>query len=274
MTDLDLALNCAILSDLVYEDFGSDKFDKMVRNLGSVIWSTHAHNDSEAALFDMGVGNIYIAFRGTEADSISDWFTDVLLIPVDFRSYGNVHLGFFNALNDIRADIITDLLKLLKNYRDIDIIPRIFVTGHSLGAAMATLFCMDLLDIGIKISKLYTFGSPRVGDEDFCDNFDGAPIRHDRYVNNNDIVAHLPSEYGLALEYRHCGTLNYFKENGELVINPGWLSQTIESIKGIVGDIGELGLDAFKDHALRRGDTGYIPFLKRLKDEQDSEPKS
>ena len=63
MTDLDLALNCAILSDLVYEDFGSDKFDKMVRNLGAVIWSTHAHNDSEAALFDMGVGNIYIAFR-------------------------------------------------------------------------------------------------------------------------------------------------------------------------------------------------------------------
>jgi triacylglycerol lipase len=258
---LDLALRCAILSEIVYEDFSSDHFGQKVRDTGALIWSCHSKENSEGALFDMGLGNIFIAFRGTEADSISDWLTDLLIVPVEFREYGQVHMGFFNALNHIRVDMIADLVKLMKNYKEIDIIPRIFVTGHSLGAAMATLFCLDLLDIGIKVARLFTFGSPRVGDEYFCESFEES-IKHDRFVNNNDVVVHVPPESGTSIDYTHCGTLHYFGEKGGMVIGPSWFSQVVESIKGIVADIGELGLDGFKDHSL----ACYIDALKGLKD--------
>ncbi len=42
------------------------------------------------------------------------------------------------------------------------------VTGHSLGAAIATHCAIDLFtNFGIKDFTLYTFGSPRVGDDAF-----------------------------------------------------------------------------------------------------------
>jgi predicted lipase len=53
------------------------------------------------------------------------------------------------------------------------------VTGHSLGAAIATLTAAHLLaDFNVNPASvsLYTFGSPRVGDRAFADWFDGFGI--------------------------------------------------------------------------------------------------
>ena len=45
---------------------------------------------------------------------------------------------------------------------------KVMVTGHSLGAAIATHCAVDLfMNVGIKDFELYTFGSPRVGDDAF-----------------------------------------------------------------------------------------------------------
>ena len=41
------------------------------------------------------------------------------------------------------------------------------VTGHSLGAALATHAAAHLLVNKVKVTELYTYGSPRVGDPNF-----------------------------------------------------------------------------------------------------------
>ena len=45
----------------------------------------------------------------------------------------------------------------------------LFAIGHSMGAALATICAMDLkFKVGLKDVRLYTFGSPRVGNADFA----------------------------------------------------------------------------------------------------------
>ena len=99
----------------------------------------------------------------------------------------------------------------------------IWITGHSLGAAVGTVFAGQLAgeNIGkpgsVTIGGLYNFGSPRVGDAAFRDLLNGThsdikalgakwqafPII--RVRNNADPVTVIPS-----IGYHHAGTLLYF----------------------------------------------------------------
>jgi hypothetical protein len=81
------------------------------------------------------------------------------------------------------------------------------VTGHSLGAALATLFVMEN-DSRRKfdITTSCTFASPRVGNLEFARAFDQLPIDSWRIVNTLDIVPKLPPHIPLLLEYDHVDT--------------------------------------------------------------------
>jgi hypothetical protein len=63
----------------------------------------------------------------------------------------------------------------------------LLVTGHSLGAALATLAAVDLLP-----DKLITFGSPRVGDANLAGWFNQIAVH--RFVNCCDVVGRVPPE--------------------------------------------------------------------------------
>jgi hypothetical protein len=69
---------------------------------------------------------------------------------------------------------------------------RIWITGHSLGGALAVLAAAVLkFEAGRDIAGLYTYGRPRVGDNAFCEALDAALTgRFFRYVNDQDIVPH------------------------------------------------------------------------------------
>lgn len=81
------------------------------------------------------------------------------------------------------------------------------VAGHSLGAALATLFVMEN-DSKRKfdITTSCTFASPRVGNLEFARAFDQLPIDSWRIVNTLDIVPKLPPHIPLLLEYDHVDT--------------------------------------------------------------------
>ena len=146
---------------------------------------------------------VVLAFRGTEGDDPTDIITDAkfLLEPwqVDGQQVGRVHRGFSEALEYVWAGIVSKLEAL-------DDLP-LLLTGHSLGAALATL-AVSL----VKSATLYTYGSPRVGDADFCSAAMGGVDAH-RYVNCCDLVCKVPPE---ALAYAHYGQLNYIDRSGNV----------------------------------------------------------
>ena len=90
--------------------------------------------------------------------------------------------------------------------------PRIVLTGHSLGAALATLTASYLTQTPLaNMVHLYSFGSPRVGDRVFSERI--TTVNHDRYVNCCDLVTGIPPE---SLGYQHVGTLHYINRLGSI----------------------------------------------------------
>lgn len=111
---------------------------------------------------------------------------------------------------------------------------QLFITGHSLGGALAAVFTAAFVfDNSDKVQPLkdrlgatYTFGQPRVGDYTFSCNFDAALLkvpapaggdkplelltgRYVRVCNTYDIVAHIPPTYGQI--YQHTGAMAYLQ---------------------------------------------------------------
>jgi hypothetical protein len=159
---------------------------------------------------DLG-GQFVLAFRGT--DSFDTWLTDFNVIQVQDESYpGKVHRGFATALGLMWPG----LKERLPAGRPV------WVAGHSLGGALATLAGVRLLAEGYAVPAVYTYGSPRVGDLDFYTGY--RPVNY-RVVNNDDLVPHVPLEtmilavrpFGLRqFTYKHVGTLEYLDRHGKL----------------------------------------------------------
>ena len=146
-------------------------------------------------------GQAILAFRGTQADSFRDLITDATFILENWDRPGRVHSGFSAALSSILAPIESWL-------RDTNP-SRLLLTGHSLGAALATVLAARLAD-GDRPIELVTFGSPRVGDEALVASLGSLIVR--RYVNCTDAVALLPPP----LIYSHVRGLHYIDRDGRI----------------------------------------------------------
>jgi Lipase (class 3) len=136
-----------------------------------------------------------VAFRGTE-QKVGDFATDLDALKVDWPQGGQVHAGFAHALAVARPT----LDGWLKGAQ-----APVYFTGHSLGAALATLAATLY-----PTAALYTFGSPLVGDADFV-----AACKFDahRHVDCCDLVTRVPPE---ALGFQHVGALQYIDRAGNL----------------------------------------------------------
>ena len=125
---------------------------------------------------------VALAFRGTEATSLQDIKADCSATFVPCESGGRVHVGFNDAYEQVAADIQTKLES--EEYAGLPL----FITGHSLGGALATI-AAKRIQHHAGIAACYTFGSPRVGDEDWSE---GMRTIVYRIVNAADCVTMLP----------------------------------------------------------------------------------
>jgi hypothetical protein len=102
------------------------------------------------------------------------------------------------------------------------------VTGHSLGAALATLFVMENKEKNkFDISTVCTFASPRVGNAEFVRQFNLLPLDSWRIVNRQDIVPKVPRHIPVLFDYEHVATLSEFSSAGVVKRNPGcWHSMS------------------------------------------------
>src|SRR4051794_23114502 len=125
---------------------------------------------------------IVVAFRGTA--EVRDFITDAEAWRQNIQDC-QVHHGFYRALVSVHDELTAHLAQLP---------PRpIFITGHSLGGALAMLFAFRLVLPPFPIHGVYTFGQPRVGNRNFANLYDRVqPANTFRFVNEQDIVPRVP----------------------------------------------------------------------------------
>ncbi len=123
-----------------------------------------------------------LAFRGSEPNKVDWLYTDADAKFIKLREgEGRIHRGFYESFLSVKKEAEDAIGKLPAD------LP-LFVTGHSLGGALANVAGMELEQVR-RLAAIYTFGSPRVGDEVWASRM---KVPHYRTVNGRDIVPLLP----------------------------------------------------------------------------------
>jgi hypothetical protein len=140
---------------------------------------------------------IIISFRGSEDAEITMEVVDAItVLPIsEFSGKAKVNQYFYDAFNDIwNAGLKNDFLSLKNANPGYEV----WITGHSLGAAMASLAATTLVTTKVfpadKI-KLVTFGQPRVGDKTYAALIDSLMPYAYRVIHHRDLVSNIPPQF-------------------------------------------------------------------------------
>lgn len=200
------------ISNIVYES--RDGAINLLTRMGATDVKFFDRGGSQGLIASAG-DRIIVAFRGTEPDSIGDWMRDIAVGQRD-RSGGEVHRGFADALDEIWPAMMTEVKRL-----NAERARPVFLTGHSMGGAMATMAALDLADSGLKPRAVYTYGSPVVGDRDFAERYnDAVGDTTYRVVNQTDDVPRLQ-----APGYKHVGEERYLNASGDAQTGTNFFSK-------------------------------------------------
>lgn len=192
------------MADLAYDRFEDDEkacelFTLKLKGGGFRLVQFFNSDKTDTQAFLAANGDFAVlSFRGTEVKKKKDVLTDLRATQIAAIE-GGVHRGFQGAYDSVKDEIEKALASLDKK------LP-IYLTGHSLGAALATVATQNLdqrSKFRDRIAACYTFGSPRVGNTKYDRAFK-APIY--RMVNTTDIVTIIPL---LAMGYVHIGDIRY-----------------------------------------------------------------
>lgn len=163
---------------------------------------------------------VILCYRGTQPDDIIGILTDAdataerITVDLDSNKY-EVHGGFYRNMRATRYLVMEALQRATEGYsihpedesEKTNPLESLYITGHSLGGAMAALMGVTLIceptyrSIAEKLKAIYTFGQPMVGDQRFaraCEekrDSKGRNFLRDnliRYIHNRDVVPHLP----------------------------------------------------------------------------------
>jgi triacylglycerol lipase len=200
-----------------------------------------------------------MAFRGT--DELLDWLDNfeliikpVLLLVKGEKLDGYFHQGFWKATDDIWEPLLAKYQQFQQEDRDKqkDLkqkkVRPLFLTGHSLGGAMATIAAANLIHQDLPFICTYTFGQPRAMTHNTARIINGkVETRFFRFQNNNDIVTRAPAR---ASGYSHVGSFVYISEDKTLHDDIGWWYRFLDSVEGIIDAIPKAGLDGVEDHSM------------------------
>ena len=193
---------------------------------------------------------VVIAFRGSEApntlDGLKDWLltnaNNYLILPegrsgTDFASAGvgaRLHRGFLDALDNLWEPFFAAVDAAIKAGSEER---PVWVTGHSLGGALALLAAWRLQRQFIQVHEIVTFGAPMIGNDiaarAFEQEFAGKLFR---YVDLEDPVPLLPSVSLVANTYAH--------SQAEVALAATKVASALETLKKGTGAAVQSILDA------------------------------
>jgi len=179
---------------------------------------------------------VIVGFRGTEGftgffDIITDVQIPMIDLPSDLRpananllTMPRVHQGFWNAVNAVYPA----LLNLIRDHQDNG--QKIWITGHSLGGALATLtaYRIERSEPDLTIEGTMTFGAPSLGNQNFKNAYNGQAINSRRWHREGD-----PVPVFLQWPYRHVGIPAAIFDNGTVEPSSGTTSFLPNLITGL-----------------------------------------
>lgn len=173
------------------------------------------------ALVNLTEAGIVVAFRGSS--QAKDWMINAQfkLEPLCWMHgdmIAEVHHGFLKQFESVDVDVVRQVRGLVALHPD----AKIFVTGHSLGGALATLCALEFKRLGLDPDGVFTFGAPRVGNKAFAEIYNRSlkDVTFN-FVNEGDPVPLMPT---LLMGYRDCGHEVFLRRNGAVEYDPfiGW----------------------------------------------------
>ena len=146
-------------------------------------------------LWQANTGEAVIAIRGTQG--LLEWFQDAQIDTekCPFTEAGDTEDGFTHmyksfAVSAPGGSSVTASLATIFGSRQVN---SLTICGHSLGGALATLQALDVAaNSKFKNPTVYTYASPRTGDELFASTYDSKVPNTFRIVNTADLVPKLP----------------------------------------------------------------------------------
>jgi hypothetical protein len=189
-------------------------------------------------------GGGLIAFAGSE--SILDWLTDFQCIQKRY-DIGAVHRGFLDEFEKVWG-------QLFKIFRGIEPGFPMYITGHSMGAALSALAAREFAKIyGSDVTHV-PFATPRLFDPTLAKEFNRLIPKSLRIQHHDDLVCRVPK-----INYRHAGKLLRINDDGKEIKFSGILG-TIERWFEIAK--ADLMLSAGTDHLIKN----YIPAVRNWRD--------
>jgi len=161
-----------------------------------------------------------LAFRGSS--NAFNWVRNFQVWEVEPTVFDDckgckVHSGFFSIWKNVEDEV-------LRGLRDVGCSPGgslrhpqddlVYVTGHSLGAALTHIAMFALDSAGFRIAKTYSFDGPRVGNKAFAEAFSDAFSRKFpvfRIANHKDPCVQVPP---ISWGYFHVEKEVYYNGNG------------------------------------------------------------
>ena len=192
---------------------------------------------------------ILLAFRGTV--DVQNWLTNLDVLQTEYLG-AMVHSGFLSALMSVWQPID----KAIRDEVGQGGKRKIWITGHSLGGALATLATRRLLNMNLAPLETYTFGQPRVGDKAFASQITSTFYR---FTYNMDPVTFVPFLVYKTLNYEHVGQLKYIAEDGNVYDSPSKWMQTAQMLLTLTAPkFKSFLLERLKDHSM----DGYVSRMK------------
>lgn len=153
-------------------------------------------------------GDVVIAIRGTEG--IKEWVQDAKFLMGQFTPVagaGETEDGFTDVYHSMKVGEgagAATVVKWLGEHQWRRPPTSLTICGHSLGGALATLLALDVAanaEAAFQNPIVYTYASPRTGDEQFIAKYNQLVATTNRLVDNADLVPQLPSDP----PYKHVG---------------------------------------------------------------------